>query len=222
MIQMDLRAVSLGSFAARRIETSQLQQEEDDFMYWAFQCNTITNAGSNVSLRLDLTEDRVVSKAGGLGFQMEATDGPDIISRKRVSTGGVSFVWLPGQREVRDVRVYVNKEHHRKGYGTLIVSFVKAFFLIHHTDSMPDGDFAIPLGGYRGITALTVLPVTGPAQRFYRTLGFAPDNAKLRNKWLFSPEADPTAFLLQPRSLDHKAVLATLFALPHASWPRPS
>jgi GNAT superfamily N-acetyltransferase len=151
---------------------------------------------------------------GNVQFQLSARNNEQtVISQKKTSTGGVSFVWVPWKREVMDVRIYVGSQFHGEGYGFLLITFVKAFFFAHRTDSMPQGDFALPLGGVRGVNALTVLPVTGQARNFYTRQGFTPDPLRLRNKWLFLPQNASDSFALEPERLDCEAVLAALFRL---------
>jgi GNAT superfamily N-acetyltransferase len=216
-------ALHLGSFSAQRVKYREDLHPDwidfDECKTWAFQCETTSPSGTSVALHLNFVEmlPRIENCGGGIKFQMCATDGDRVVSRKKVSTGGVSFVWLPHEREVKDIRVYVAKSFQRQGYGSLIVSFVKAFFFIHYTDSMATGSFAIPLGGYRGARVLTVLPASTPAYRFYKNLDFRPDPLKLRNKWTFEVHHSCNALLLEPKSLDVEAVLAKLFALPSSS-----
>jgi hypothetical protein len=203
--------LSLGSFSG--VRTFKGDSEDGTQLEWVFECEALTLSGAGVRLTLQLCEELECNKEGGFSFQLSACDGSRVVSQKKTVSGGTSFVWIPSKREVKDIRVYVTKSYHKAGYGYLIVSFVKAFFFAYRTDSMPEGSFAMPLGGNRGVEALTVLPNTSPNFKFYRKQNFAPDKLKLRNKWVFWAHADPDAITLEPELLDHEATLSALLAI---------
>jgi hypothetical protein len=215
------RVLDLGPFLAERQPVPNMgldSEHEGEFSFraWSFLCKTQTEGNKDVSLTLDLTEELDSNSEGNFSFQMTARDGARVVSQKKTSTGGISFVWVPDCREVMDVRVYVHQQCHGLGYGHLITSFVKAFFFLHRSNAMPEGEFALPLGDYRGIETLTVLPVTGQAKRFYAKQNFVPDPLKLRNKWVFQPQLCPDSFALEPATLtrvDCEAILLDLFSL---------
>lgn len=93
-------------------------------------------------------------------------------------------MWLPEQREVRDIRVYIDVNRRGHGFGYLTVSFIKAYFFPWRRRY--DNNMELPLGGCRNVTRFTVLPSMN-AKRFYLNQGFhLPPTA---NKHVFEPEA---------------------------------
>lgn len=93
-------------------------------------------------------------------------------------------MWLPRQREVRDIRVYVEPEFRGQGFGYLIVSFIKAYFFPWRRQP-EDVAVELPLGGCRDVRRFTVLP-SANAKKFYRDQGFILPPA--HNKHVFEPQ----------------------------------
>lgn len=92
----------------------------------------------------------------------------DVISAPR-SGGGCTFVFVPAWREVKDLRLYVEPAYRGRGYGSLVVQFVKAYFFAHYFGGrlrLPAGGILVPMP-----RRITVLP-SKVALGFYKRHGF--------------------------------------------------
>lgn len=102
---------------------------------------------------------------------------------------GCTFVWVPLTKEVKDVRIYIEKEAGRDGgWGYLIFSFIQSFFFPWTTNAEAGGkggQFHLPIGGCCGAKFMTVLPTTSQAKEFYRRQGFKV--VPWQSKWVFAP-----------------------------------
>lgn len=163
------------------LTVAELDEDDDGIRY--FTACTTTESGSEVTLEIQLESE--IRNNGDESFVLVARCGSQVVVPDHAP--GCTFVWCPRHREVRDLRVYIEKASRGQGFGYLVVTFVKSFFFpfVSDANNSERGLLQLPLGGVRKALSITVLPVTTQAKRFYRKQGF--QGFATCNKLVFQP-----------------------------------
>jgi GNAT superfamily N-acetyltransferase len=176
-------------------------EADDDFEHnprqleRTFRCATTTaKSGSAVSLHLKI---RVEEISGVRHPHIQWTIEPYTLKDEYLLTDtDLTFVLKRhiDETAVEDIRLYIKRRFRGRGFGHLLLCFIKAYFFPFWVRfGEGDGDDTrvcnLPVGGSWGIERLTTLP-SKESKQFYTQQGFSSFSSAGFSKWQFWPDSE--------------------------------